>query len=265
MTGSSTTTSSTASGPTLFCYSVVRTQTYELNTMRTALAKKTSIFACDDQMLFTDVPFELQPGVPVPGLSDLQWVDGIASVPAVVLKIGLETQPKPGSLEGILNTEIFMQAWRQVNEDGRFRMHAWTVKVDPDAVFFPQRLVADVNAIAPSSTSPNMYVVNCKISFGFFGAVEVFSRLALETYFAGEETCKQNLDWTMMGEDMYMQRCMDLLGVQQAEDYHMLSDGYCSEQASPCYSGKVAFHPFKTASSYLQCYTESLEQPAVLV
>lgn len=257
-TSTSTFTTTYHTVPTLFCYSVVRTQSYELNNMRTALAKKVSIFACNDQMLFTDVPYELQPGVPVPGWGDLQWVDGIAPVQSVVLNIGLETHPKPGSLEGILNTEIFMQAWRQVNEDGRFRMHDWTVKVDPDAVFFPQRLVADLKAIAPASTSPNMYVVNCKISFGLFGAVEVFSRVALETYVAGEEKCKQSLDWTMMGEDLYMKRCMDFLGVQQADDYHMLSDGYCSEQASPCYSGKVAFHPFKSALSYLQCYTEAM-------
>mmetsp|Transcript_93735 Transcript_93735/g.301704 ORF Transcript_93735/g.301704 Transcript_93735/m.301704 type:complete len:594 (-) Transcript_93735:187-1968(-) len=244
--------------PTVFCYSVMRIDSYELNNVRTALAKKTSIFACDDFILFSDQPYTVQPGVPVPGFGDLQFVDGIAPVQTVILRRDLTTTPKAGSLEGILNTQIFMQAWHQVSEDGRFRLHDWTIKVDPDAVFFPQRLIPDLASFAPASSSPNMYLVNCKISFGLFGAVEVFSRVALETYIAGEERCKNELDWTMMGEDLWMKRCLDLLAVQHADDFHILSDGYCSEQASPCQSGKVSFHPFKDALSYLQCYNEAI-------
>lgn len=258
VTTTSTFTTTYHSVPTLFCFTVMRVNSYELNNVRTAIAKKTSIFACDDYILFSDQKFTVQPGVPVPGWSDLQLIEGIAPVETTVLNHDLATQPKAGSLEGILNTQIFMQAWHQVNEDGRFRMHDWTIKVDPDAVFLPQRLVPDLQELAPASSSPNFYLVNCKISFGLFGAVEVFSRVALENYLAGEERCKTELDWTIMGEDLWMKRCLDLLGVQHDDDFHILSDGYCSEQASPCQSGKVAFHPFKSALSYLQCYTEAI-------
>jgi len=244
--------------PSLFCFSVMRVNSYELNNVRTALGKKTSIFACDDFLVFSDQEYTIVPGLPQPGMAYLEDVQGIASVKTTLLRQDLTTHPKAGSLEGILNTRIFMQAWRQVDETGIFRQHDWTIKVDPDAVFLPGRLRNDLAEIAPASTSPNLYLVNCKISFGLFGAVEVFSRVALEKYIAGTERCKNELDWKMMGEDLWMRKCFDVLGVQHEDDFRLLSDGYCSDAPSPCQSGKVTFHPFKSALSYLQCYTEAI-------
>lgn len=244
--------------PTLFCFSVVRRFSYELNNMRTALAKKTSIFDCNDFVVFSDQVYMLTPGIPVAGWGDLQFVSDVAPVQTVLLNHDLTTHPKPGSLEGILNTQIFKQAWKQINEDGRFRHYDWTVKIDPDAVFLPQRLISDLKNIAAPSDNPRLYIVNCKISFGLFGAIETFSRMALEKFIAGEQRCLQELNWQMMGEDLWMRRCFDLLGVDHSEDFNMLSDGYCSDEPSPCQSGKVAFHPFKSALSYYQCYNEAI-------
>mmetsp|Transcript_101854 Transcript_101854/g.263810 ORF Transcript_101854/g.263810 Transcript_101854/m.263810 type:complete len:592 (-) Transcript_101854:138-1913(-) len=244
--------------PSLFCFSVMRVNSYELNNVRTALGKRTSIFACDDYIVFSDQEYTIVPGLPQPGMAYLQDVQGMASVKTTLLRHDLATHAKAGSLEGILNTRIFMQAWKQIDEAGIFRLHDWTIKVDPDAVFLPGRLRSDLAEIAPASSSPNLYLVNCKISFGLFGAVEVFSRVALEKYIAGTERCKNELDWTMMGEDLWMRKCFDLLGVQHQDDFNLLSDGYCSDAPSPCQSGKVTFHPFKSALSYLQCYTEAI-------
>lgn len=261
-TGTSTSSTSTMTTtyhtlPSLFCFSVVRVQSYELNNMRTALAKGTSIFGCDESVVFSDQEYTIVPGLPHPGFPDLKEVQGIAPVQTTLLRHDLATHPKQGALEGILNTQIFMQAWAQLDEAGNFRQHDFVSKIDPDAVFLPGRLRNDLAKIAAPSSSPNLYLVNCKISFGLFGAVEVFSRVALEKYIAGEQRCKRELDWKMMGEDLWMRKCFDLLGVQHEDDFNLLSDGYCSDKPSPCQSGKVTFHPFKDALSYLKCYDEA--------
>jgi len=264
-TGSSSTTTTFTTTyhkiPTLFCYSVMRVESYELNNIRTQLAYNTSIFGCDDYVLFSDQVLDLKPGLPKPGMGWLLDAPG-PTVRTTLLRHNLQTKPKAGSLEGILNTQIFMQAWKQVNEDGRFRHHDWTVKVDPDAVFIPHRLVAHVADIAPASKPVKIYLINCKQSFGLFGALEVISRVALEEYLAdfalGDEArCKTELDWTMMGEDLWMRRCFDVLGIEHKSDFGLLSDGYCNDAPSPCVSGKVTFHPFKDSLSYAKCFKEA--------
>merc|ERR1740138_1794773 len=45
-----------------------------------------------------------------------------------------------GIYNAALNTEIFVRVWRKIIADRRFEKHAWTVKVDTDTVFFPERL-----------------------------------------------------------------------------------------------------------------------------
>mmetsp|Transcript_50831 Transcript_50831/g.146675 ORF Transcript_50831/g.146675 Transcript_50831/m.146675 type:complete len:677 (-) Transcript_50831:30-2060(-) len=247
----------------LFCFLVMRRHGYEKYTVEVALGKKTSVFDCNEYVVFSDEEFDIQPGEPVSGSDNLLALEGPA-VRTTLLHRDLSTHSKAGSLEGILNTRIFMQAWRQIDESGRFRYHDWTVKVDPDAVFFPSRLRIDLERIAPASSAASLYIVNCEESFGLFGAVEVFSRLALETYIAGEERCMHELDWTMMGEDLWMRKCFDLLGVEHENDFNVLSDGYCGDDPSPCTSGKVAFHPLKSALSYAQCYDEAIKSTTQL-
>merc|ERR1712194_710376 len=113
-------------------------------------------------------------------------------------------------------------AWSYLNSDGRFRRYDFTVKVDPDAVFFPGRLRENLAVVAPASNMPNnVYLLNCQESFGFFGALEVGKK----------------------------------------EDYALLTDGYCSEPPSPCVSGKVAFHAFKTAMQYMECVDQARSTP----
>lgn len=150
-----------------------------------------------------------------------------------------------------------MNAWDYLDKDGRFRKYDWVVKVDPDAVFFPSRLRSNLAALVKPGTHPNLYFVNCKISFGLFGAIEVFSRRALDTYLKGQLNCKTGLDWTMMGEDLWMKKCFDFLGVEHQDDFELLMDGYCNEPPNPCVSGKVAFHAFKTPMQYMQCVDEA--------
>jgi hypothetical protein len=160
-------------------------------------------------------------------------------------------------METILNANVFMRVWDAVLLDGRYGRHDWVVKVDPDTVFFPNRLKQHLQILAPSKTK-SMYFLNCKKTQGFFGALEVISRSAVETYFKSKALCRESLPWERMGEDFWMHGCLGFVGVDKRPDYGLLSDSYCDEQPSPCVSNKVAFHPFKTALSYSKCYAEAM-------
>jgi len=232
--------STTTHMPSLFCFSIMRCNSYEVSLLRTQLSKGLGIFGCDAYSVFSDERTWLTPGPPI-------RIDSTA--------LGISLQAEAGSKEHILNTEIFLKAWEHVKADGLYIQHDWIVKVDPDAVFFPQRLRDRLVSITPAGAS--VYLLNCRLSFGFFGAVEVMSRVALLSLYDGLERCKQVLPWHSFGEDMFLQKCLDFLGVASRSEFSLLSDAYCGEQPSPCISGKVAFHPFKNVETYLKCTHEA--------
>lgn len=232
--------------------------------MRSQLAQGVSIFGCEAWAVYSDEKTWLTPGPPVRLESE---------------KLNTSLQVSAGRVEHILNTEVFVKAFEAVRRDEKFKASDWVVKVDPDAVFFPQRLKQHILKVAPARGGA-LYFINCKASFGLFGALEVFSKRAMETYSDGVHHCKAKLDWKEWGEDLWMRRCMDLLQVQQVKDFELLSDAYCGgEQPSPCASHRVAFHPFKAPETYFTCWrqgeaalpSESLssqvgeENPSVLV
>lgn len=238
-------TTTTTYFPSLFCFSIMRAdpKAMELALVRTQLAKGASIFACEAWRVYSDVKTWLTPGPPV-------------RIDSSVLRIGLEA--KSGVKEHILNTQIFLQAWKQVKEEGLHQKTEWSVKVDPDAVFFPARLRSRLFKHVHAAGS-RIYFTNCKLSFGLFGALEVFSRGAMETFYKGLERCQSELPWKTYGEDLFMRRCLDLLEVTRIADYELLMDGYCGPQPSPCTAGPVAFHPFKNVEIYLKCLQEAKE------
>merc|ERR1711972_495569 len=78
-------------------------------------------------------------------------------------QVGMGNLNAPGqTTNSWLNTEIFLQAWQFVFYDGRFKKHDWIIKVDPDAVFFPERLRNNVR----QHTSPggaSLFYMNCDL------------------------------------------------------------------------------------------------------
>mmetsp|Transcript_27450 Transcript_27450/g.81823 ORF Transcript_27450/g.81823 Transcript_27450/m.81823 type:complete len:440 (-) Transcript_27450:41-1360(-) len=246
-TRTSTTTTETSTTttyfPTLFCYSIMRTHGYELGLVRTQLSRGVSIFACDAWRVYSDKKVWLTPGPPV-------------RIDTTLLNVSLEA--KAGVKEHILNTEQFLQAWRQAKEEGLTQSHEWSVKVDPDAVFFPARLQTRLS-LAVKAPGASLYFLNCKLGFELYGALEVFSKIAMETFFNGIGRCKTELPWTTYGEDLFMRRCLDLLGVTHVRDYRMLSDEYCAVKPFPCVGESAAFHPFKASETYFKCVGEAEE------
>jgi len=220
--------------PSMFCFSVMRDTGYEVDLVKTQLAAGAGIFACDEAAILCDHAFSL---------------DGLEAVTFQGASVGVSKDNTAA------NTELFINVWNAVKDDGRVQKLDWTVKVDPDAVLLPDRLR---NHLAPHRDA-NTYIVNCDkpmMKPMMFGALEALSKKAMETYYAGRDRCQQDLDWRDWGEDYFLGNCLQHLGVKPVHDYSIYSDGVCT--GLDCNDKRAAaFHPLKTADTWLKCFNEA--------
>merc|ERR1740138_1183517 len=175
-------------------------------------------------------------------------------------KVTLQAEEK-----SIANTKIFTKIWRQVQYDGRYRNYDWTVKVDPDTVFFPERLRQHLQLIRPPARTP-LYVKNCDFKFGFLGSLEVLSTMAVDAYLQGQDDCVHHIG-LQGGEDYYLKQCLDSNGIGHMQDKTLLNDRYDFKK----YPGKlfdnatfdcddgwaVAFHPHKYLEYWTLCHKKA--------
>jgi hypothetical protein len=155
------------------------------------------------------------------------------------------------------NIDAFVQVWRNVQADGRYAKHDWTVKVDADAVFFPEHLKWHLNKLRTPQGS-RVYLRNIQYKFMFMGSLEIMTKEALELYFEKGASCLRGDH--LGGEDWYMRSCLDAIGVDHQTDTTLLRDKYCAtcpDRDDACTNKwYVAFHFFKKASSWNWCYNE---------
>jgi len=247
-----TTTTTTTKLASLFCFMVVRTEGYEPQLATQLFWKKASIFECEDSNVYSN--------------GGVVQIGDLTSTEIKADTVHMGNLSKAGTTTSSwLNTVIFMKAWELVLDDGRWWNHEWTVKVDPDAVFFPWRLKVKLYPYyrAGDYNGPALYVGNCDRSWHggpqklkLFGSLEVFSRNALGMYKADGDQCKEKLDWEGWGEDFYMQNCMEMLKVGAVNGVSFLGDARC--YYAPCSdASKVAYHDFKDVGSYFACWGQS--------
>merc|ERR1712088_775980 len=114
---------------------------------------------------------------------------------------------------GWINSNMFIQTWKKIKEEGLWANRDWTVKVDIDAVFLPIRLRERLGQI--EVTHNGIYL-------------EVLSHNAAATYMANLDDCTTTLNYKgsekitgnePWGEDLFAQRCMDLHGVDKVAAY----------------------------------------------
>jgi len=233
--------------PSLFCFAVARPG-FEIYSMKNQLRKKTGIFACNDFAVISDHKEPLGPASN--GCGEVwTWVNMVAPVPAGVLGVNGATT------NSWLNTQVFIQAWDTLMTSNKLWAHDWVVKVDPDAIFLPERLRPK---LAPHKGP--MFLLNCNWNGPkIFGALEVFSVPAIQTYFRQIGICK-GLDWHGWGEDMYMQECMKTLHIPAFEDYAVVGDDRCGH--APCTDpARAAFHAFKNIMDWNGCWTAAENNP----
>jgi len=225
--------------PSLFCFLLMQSDSYEVRLVQEQFDRGVGIFACDEYSAFSDME------LPLGSKTDLR----AAAIPG---PLRVRRDPR---YNYALNTRVFLRVWSRVVADAKYRSSSWTVKVDPDTVFLPQRLRERL-AEGPAHGA-KLSFINCR--FGLHGPIEVLSRSAVATLGAGMDRCRleRAVGLDTEGEDMFLSRCLDLLGVLQVEDYGLLSEEACMERPFPCRSGKVAFHPLKEANMFLQCLKQA--------
>jgi hypothetical protein len=230
----------------LFCFSLVLPEGYERRFVSMQRDLNTSIFACDQYAVYSNRSFDIH-----------------SRVRTSLVNTSL-TCEKGGDSFTALNSWIFIEVWRQVISDGFFKHHKWTVKVDADAVFFPDRL-RSVLADYPNAG----YISNCR--YGMHGPLEVISQAALltlsEDYSASEDKrtpkrCVAELEFGLWGEDMFLDKCLSQVhNVSRVEDSRLLCEGACDcPNWFWCNSGvdRVSYHPFKREDMYRQCIANAV-------
>jgi len=171
-----------------------------------------------------------------------------------------------------VNTGLFIQVWKAIGDTNAHAGMDWVVKVDPDAVFVPERLRDRIQWM-PRTTSGVM-LQNCQyVDYGFFGNLEVLSPKAFGVLVGSLDTCYTELDWKVgikdgkygpMGEDLFAEICMSKNGVHKVEAFDVTTDGACEAKRptdqkkdkkwhSDCNVKTPAMHPYKKPKDYFEC------------
>jgi len=255
---------------TFFCFSFYAQDTgstkksYELDLLRTQLFLKASIFGCEAWKVYSDVETWLSPAG-----------DGTSAINTVKIDdvngdFHFAKRKKTGTW---INSNMFIQTWKKINQEGLWASKDWTVKVDVDAVFLPSRLRTYVEKL--EVTDNGIYLESCKyVNFGFFGSLEVLSHDAAATYMAKLDDCTAALNYKgsekisgnePWGEDLFAQRCMDLQGVDRIAAYDINTDASCAAwrpegqkknrkwRPDCSTTGTPAIHHFKKPEEYFNC------------
>jgi len=230
--------------PSLFCFTLVRPDSYEVLLIRTLFPKGAGIFGCNFWTVFSDRDIML-------GMQDGQRVG------TNIIEGGIKSK-RGGVYDTALNTEVFVRVWEAVFKQEKFWSGEWTVKLDPDAVFLPVRLrqhLARANPYDP------VWLNNCK--YGNHGPIEVISKAGMAVFSAGIGRCKKSLkhEFRLYGEDVFERHCLKHLSVHMDNDFGLLSEKHCDENPSPCLSGQVVFHPFKSPRTYFECLSQAMGLP----
>merc|ERR1711920_589727 len=237
------TTTALQAKPSLYCCAVIRTMSAEADLMRAVYPKGTNIFGCNHWEVFSDIETWLE----TPTRNDT-----------------IEIHGQPATYNGALwlNCDMFFSAWDKLMELGNFANHDWTVKVDPDAVFVPERLRQHL-AQQHLGWNAQVYVKNCEHFKSMQGPLDIFSQAAVAKLRTDFGRCRASIPQDNIGEDGFMQKCMEFLQIGALDEYTLLEDLYCGktywgQRADPCTDQwKAAFHPYKTAESYTRCLSET--------
>jgi len=235
--------------PSLYCITLYMPASYELGLLQYMLQVDGGIFACDGYNVYAARASTL-------GTSR----DGI-EVKAVLIpdiKVGKSQDGTAG------NAKLFMALWDAVIAGGRFTNYDWTIKVDADAVMLPWRVRDHMRP----HVGEKVYVVNCNKypdSPNFpmmYGSMEIFSQPAMRAYAKDSWKCGKELPWAQWGEDYFMTKCMDYVGVDRIADFGVIGDNVCTgANCADSYTG--AFHPFKTVDTWQECWeTANAADPA---
>mmetsp|Transcript_109239 Transcript_109239/g.216951 ORF Transcript_109239/g.216951 Transcript_109239/m.216951 type:complete len:475 (-) Transcript_109239:42-1466(-) len=222
--------------PSLFCWLFLMPTGYELDLVRAQVGRRVGVFSCNSYAAFSTSKVELGPGIET-------------------IQVKGTNSSQKAFWGSWLNTQNFLKAWDMIVTDGRYRLHDWVLKADPDCVFFPERLrihmVERVNTVHPVGP---VYVRNCAKDIQMLGSMEIFSHQAIDMYMLHKGGCYQYLNPQTSGEDGFMKACMDWSNVSFVNDFNLTVDGYCNLGGCEGNMYNVAFHPYKSKKAWFKCW-----------
>jgi len=245
----------------LFCVALCFPVGYELGLLRAQYALgKHGVFSCNTWSVYSNRTLRLSAANATP-IARTGVING-----SLDAKVG-------GKYGTALNTDVFVRFWNKVSKDPKAWKANWIVKLDPDTLFLPGRFRALVSSEPLNGHEPEhgWWLNNCHL--GMHGPIEVLSRAALATYSKGWESCVNGSAGEHGQEDVYLRVCLNELGVQQVDAFNLLYEAKlaCQERPAswnpyrpPCFAAQVAFHPFKSITSYMHCYQEAARHPWAL-
>jgi len=194
-------------------------------------SKLSGIFACNDFAVIC---------------KEKRWVGKWPTGEDVWSWVNTVPRSAPSWWGSFLNTEAFIVAYDSIISSDKFWGHDWLVKADPDAVILPDRIRNHVGG----HTGQNCYFTNC--AGKLYGALEVYSVEAIGAYKDNRAKCK-GMQWGGWGEDLYMQNCLNSIGVAAVFDGNLVGDARCN--FAPCTDGsRAAYHPYKDVGSWQGCF-----------
>lgn len=241
--------------PSLFCWAVMYSGDEALITSQ--FQGRAGIFACNDYVVIAKE--EKVIGKDDCGDEFKTWQENLPTVKKGHYGVDAMTS-------SWLNVPVFTLCWDRLIKSGEVWENDFTVKMDPDAVFFPNRL----GGLLAEHKGKPAFTTNCRFWGGdqvgkLFGAVEVLSKQAIGVYKSKMDACK-NLPWQGWGEDYWMQHCMNALGVPAVGIFDAVSDGTCPLGGyAPCSEQKAVFHPQKDAGQWWNCWKQSAPQEKTMV
>ena len=137
-----------------------------------------------------------------------------------------------------INTGLYAQTWKAIAAKGDHACYDWAVKVDADAVFFPEKL-ARISLLPISPTGG--FLANCEgVEYGFFANLEVVSKTAFSISLANVDTCETKTvkNWKVgthkgkygpMAEDLFAEMCLRENGVEEIDAFDVTKDGCCAQ------------------------------------
>jgi hypothetical protein len=247
--------------PTFFCFSLVAPNTYETAVMATQLQLQAGLFACDGHLVISNVTADvlftekhLAERIPVSVIQGSMWVP---------LTYG------PHGHAHALNGQVFRRAWDLLFLDGAYEKYDWTIKLDVDAVIIPPRvrfLLRD--RPKRDGVYEPMYLLNAgqdAVGNLLHGPAEVLSTSAMKRFKVGIGQCRELLNSSQMGEDLWLNKCLQLLKVPGVQELRLLQDAYMwGKKHVECQTDQAVFHPLKTPQEWSRCVAQ-IGKPAVAV
>jgi len=238
--------------PSMFCFMFILSQA-EIELTKMLAQKRYSIFSCDEHSVYSR-----------------QFVDlggGETTAKPLVQIIGDPAPACKTTEHTVCNARIFVQVWVAVSRDGKYKNHDWTVKVDSDSVFFPDRL-RHVLQGHPTGVPAAVMSMGCWLDkIWFLGPLEIVSRELLQAYMRNPKVCTERVDFDL-GEDKWMEKCFTSLniGFHKIDGTWMVSDNShfpgippdpCAYEACDGEHKKIVYHHYKTPSDWETCHNKA--------